>query len=364
MKRKMAIIRTSLSDSWVTRNDLANTVALIKNFARVNRVKIKGEQGEDPKTITASQGSTFKMGMMGPLCSDDDLPRNICFQLMSQGSNGTKVDVVLEEIGGHRALVDNLMQNQVRRYHDVFNLFLRSLMTVLPPVTEIAPEAADLFQKTLSKWEHADETKNIEDLKKDIISWLATAIKKANAPFPGAHTQLALFLNDVGDDKNAYIHATIALRHNPNNFRAQLVRVDNFLRGVKIAKPGVPHFLETKAGSLEANIALSVIKTAVTALLAADAALTQSAFRKELLRLVEIFRETCRTNNDVDEFLYMANSLILVGDIIKDMPIGGKPNLFKEVADAPTNLLIMNGKEQVIMETCAKAEGRAIFLKS
>ena len=188
------------------------------------------------------------------------------------------------------------------------------------------------------------------------------AIKKAGAPFPNAHSWLAIFLEDLGDEEDALYHANVALQHNPNDFRAQMIRVDHSLKGARIRKLGVTDFLAS-GKSIEGAVIGSMFKGLFSVGEAAFAALTQAGLKSELSRLAKIFRANCETNTDVDEFLYMSKMMIAFGDLMKDVSIREKTNLYAEVANSPIEKLKIQGREQEVMELRQQAEGRSMLLK-
>jgi tetratricopeptide (TPR) repeat protein len=87
----------------------------------------------------------------------------------------------------------------------------------LRPLLEPAPEAIEHFDRAAEMVRAAgEEDESADTLKFDVASELALAIHKANAPFPRAHTLLAMVLNELGDDKRAGHHANLALQQDPN----------------------------------------------------------------------------------------------------------------------------------------------------
>jgi hypothetical protein len=169
----------------------------------------------------------------------------------------------------------------------------------------------------------------------------------------------------IEDQKQASTHAN-TLQQNPNDFRAQMVRIDAALKYLNIKKLGVDDFLTDEySGSTEVDLFLSALKGVSSLSKAAKAASTQKNYKNELLRLAQIFRNICQTNTDVDEFLYMAETMISLGDFIKDVPIAsGRPNLYIEVVNALIEKLEMTGRESDIKAVQDKAESRLMLFKA
>jgi len=220
------------------------------------------------------------------------------------------------------------------------------------------------FNRANDMWNYAEESKRDDNLRRDICAELALAIDKAGAPFPRAHAWLANYFFELGDGKNAWEHANIALRQNPNEFRAQLARilvawgnvktVDKFSARDIVWGGGLTNMIAGTLGSFTGFLVVN-----------ANAEMTQMNFKNELLRLAQIFISVCQTNTDVDEFIMMANTLIAAGDLIKDIPMpGGRPNLYIEIVNAPLNHLDKKGREQEIADVRRKAEGRSLLFKA
>lgn len=197
-------------------------------------------------------------------------------------------------------------------------------------------EALECFNQAWDLWEGSQKNQQSATLKRRMIDLLLQAIRKAGAPFPRAHSWIALFLEELGDEKQAMEHASFALLQNPNEFRAQMVKVDCALKGARF-KPQDSVNPVSPQGSL----------------------------RFELLRLIQIFRNNCQANPDADEFLYMADMLILYGNFIEKIPLsGGRPNLYAEIIHAPIDSLIPCEREADIQEVRAKAENLAARFKA
>ncbi len=60
----------------------------------------------------------------------------------------------------------------------------------------------------------------------------------------------------------------------------------------------------------------------------------------------------------------MAETLIGLGDFIEKVPMpGGRPNLYAEVVNAPTDKLEMQGMEDKVSDVRRRAEGRSLLFK-
>lgn len=241
--------------------------------------------------------------------------------------------------------------------------------------TEPTVEARGHLQQAIDKWNSADKDGANDILKLDVASELALAIKKANAPFPRAHAYLAMILNDMGKEDEAEKHASIALQQNPNEFRAQLIKIDLALKGVRIVNLRPGHFvhLETESrGDLTDQVAGNVLgtiigtagKSLVTLFAAGSAAVTQGKFSGEVERLIHIFRNRITTETSADEYLMMAETLISLGDMIKDVsPLGDiRRGLYAAITRSSVDRISQQGHEKEIENVRHKAEGRLLLL--
>lgn len=227
--------------------------------------------------------------------------------------------------------------------------------------SEPSAEAMEHFNRAMNIWGNTEESKWDDNLRRDVCSELALAVHKANAPFPRANAVLAIFFNELGDDNKADYYARTALHQNPNEFRAQVVRLDVSVKGVRIAKITPGHIIG-QGRKFEDVVAGTVGNIIGIGIAAGHAGITQSNFKNEVIKLVQIFRNVCQTNTDADEFLMMANGLISLGDFIKDMPMPGeRPNLYAEVLNAPIDKLDKTNREEEIQEVLRRAEGRTLL---
>lgn len=231
------------------------------------------------------------------------------------------------------------------------------------PVTNISQEAERLYEKAMDLWGDTVIGQLEDDKKRNIAALLALAIKKAGNPFPLAEAKLGLFLYFLGDKKDAIQHANLALQYDSDSFLGQFVRVLFTLENIRVRKLGLGDFFGG-GGSLEGSVIVSGIKTFFSLAEAGGAAGTQKQCKEEILRLIEIYRRVCLVTTDVDEYLQMSQLLIVLGDIIKDIPIfGGRPNLFIEVVNSPIIQLEMGESEQEVEDMRLTAEGKSELFK-
>ncbi len=228
----------------------------------------------------------------------------------------------------------------------------------------ISSDAMECFNQAWDLWDKAEENKRDDKLRNDVAALLMLAIHKAGAPFPRAHSFLAIFLEDLHRESEAAQHANLALQQNPNEFRAQLVKIDLSLKGVKVMKVGARDFVpELNSGAMGFAFDL-VFKGLFMGGTLVHTQATQSSFKNEIIKLIQIYTNVSNDNTDVDEYLYMAEMMIIFGDIIKDIPMpGGKPNIFAEIVKAPVDKLYFAGKEQEVKFIRNKAEGRSMLFK-
>ncbi len=231
------------------------------------------------------------------------------------------------------------------------------------PQTDISQEAIRCYEKAMDSWGDSTIGQLDDDKKRNIAALLALAIKKAGCPFPLAESKLSLFMYSLGDAKEAVRYADLALQHDADSLTGQFVRVATSLDSLRVKKLGAGDFL-ADGGSLTGSVIASGIKSFFSIMGAGAAASTQVNCKGEILKLVEIYRRVCKTTTDVDEYIQMSQFLIAIGDGIKDIPfVGGRPNLFIEVVNAPITQLETNGREQDIEDVRLTAEGKSELFK-
>lgn len=236
-------------------------------------------------------------------------------------------------------------------------------LALLRPLLEPAPEAIEHLDRAMEMLRAAEEDELTDTLILDVASELTLAIHKANAPFPRAHASLAMLLNQLGDDQRAGYHANIALQQDPNEFRAQLVRLDVELKGVRFVNLQAGDFV-TLDGTWEEAFAGSVIKSFASITAASHAGITQAKFRSEIDRLTSIFKNLCKTGIEVDEYLFMADTMIGLGDFARGLPFSsGYLDLYAAVVNTPVDELDLSGREEDVAAVRRKAEGRSLLFK-
>jgi hypothetical protein len=236
-----------------------------------------------------------------------------------------------------------------------------------PPEEPAAPsdlptDAYELWKTATDKWQSALEMRD-----PDVILWghiaslLMLAVSYAGStPFPRAHAHLAIALLTLGMDAGAAREASIALAQNPNEFRAQQVRVALALSSEREA-PSEHRVMDF--GSFQHQVvgeADDVERATRTLIDADDVAAGESVpaydLAEELERSIAIFKDFCEINTNVDEYLNVADFLILMGDEIEGMPLEDlRIELYRAVAHTPTNLLDYAGREHEVADVLKRA---------
>lgn len=231
-------------------------------------------------------------------------------------------------------------------------------------------EALQHYDRAIELLNKIDKNENIV-MKLDVASELALAIQTAGSPFARAHANLAMILNDLGKDRTAEWHANRALQINANEFRAQLVKIDLALTGVRVVKLRATDFVHGE-GSNKANLGDAVTdmvfgsvfgtigKTTGSLFAAASASSSQNKFKDETKRLITIFKNLCVSLSDQDEYLYMTDVLIGLGDLIfnEDSLKDTRNNLYQVAATVSAPNLNQTGREQEIQDLKRRAKGR------
>jgi tetratricopeptide (TPR) repeat protein len=317
--------------------------------------------------IEAHQGSQLATRAIGGwFVNPAQLPKRIHVRCESGSEESTSVVVRLEETFG----IGRLDKRTKQRYRQGFEDLLQDLRSVLTPTTvdttsDQIPtgESAEHFERALEFLEALDdapENEN-ENIYRDAAAELALAIHRAGASFPSAHAMLAVILYELDDVERAEHHAEIALQQDESEFRAQLVKVELALGSTEAVKLGLGNFIHLK-GSFDDMYFGSVGKTIGSLVAKGRASLTQWNLKGELQKLAQSFRHNCKTNEDVDEYLFMAGTLIAIADVIADIPmLGDRPDLYAVVVDTSTDNLDQSGREEEVIRMKHKAEGRLLL---
>lgn len=179
---------------------------------------------------------------------------------------------------------------------------------------------------------------------------MALAVKKAGGPYPRAYGKLGLALLLTGDQKGAEQNIKTALEQDTNEIISRIARVIIVLNG---------HRAMNIASS--SDISGMIIGPLISFGFAAD---SHGKIRQQIRGLVEAWRHLTKNENDVEEWLAVANFLIIIGDHIGEIQmIGGRPNLYIEVVNAPWDRLDKTNHEKEISDIRRKAEGRALLFK-
>ncbi len=228
--------------------------------------------------------------------------------------------------------------------------------------SDLPEDAYELWKTATDKWQSALRMRD-----PDVILWghiaslLMLAVSYAGStPFPRAHAHLAIALLTLGMDAGAAREADIALTQNSIEFRAQQVKVALALSSGKEAPPEhrVLDFASFQHPAVE-NTGNAEHATC-TLIDADDVAAGESApvydLEDELERSIALFKDFCEINTNVDEYLNVADFLILMGDEIEEMPLEDlRIELYRAVAYTPTNLLDFGGREHEVADVLKRA---------
>jgi hypothetical protein len=224
--------------------------------------------------------------------------------------------------------------------------------------------ALETCKKATDEWRNA-----LTGDEPDVLFWghiaslLTLAVTYAgNTYFPRAHAHLAIALLSLGKDADAEREAKIALEQDPTEFRAQQVRVvlelnKELLREERMS--GLIPFVHRRGErpgtqslpSLKRNARYSKLDpTTIAAYDANPECLSaQSSLEAELERIVILFRTLCDGKTDVDEYLNLADFLIMAADGMRKMPFADwRVRLYSIVANTPTEKLGGEEREQEI----------------
>jgi hypothetical protein len=237
-------------------------------------------------------------------------------------------------------------------------------------VPEKSCTAGDPPANALETWKKAtDEWRNaLTGDEPDVLFWghiaslLTLAVTYAGSThFPRAHAHLALALLSLGKDAEAEREANIALEQDPGEFRAHQVRVvlalnKELLREERLLGriPFIQRRGERTGGQALNNFKRTSKYTKIDPTVDAnnfnpERLSPQSNLVAELERIVVVFRSLCDGQTDVDEYLNLADFLIMVGDGMRKLPLGDwRARLYSIVANTPTDKLDYGEKDQEV----------------
>jgi hypothetical protein len=240
---------------------------------------------------------------------------------------------------------------------------------------EIPAPAYELWKNATDEWKKA-----LKAGEPDILLWghleslLSLAISYAGStPFPRAHAHLAIILLTLGIDAGAEREANIALGQNPNEFRAQQVRIALALNGEltqeqpQSCSPAFLYAGTGNSGDAVSSEPYESMETGNLSVVEADGGQFENStvptLVTEIERMLVIFRNFCDTNTDVDEYLNIADFLILSSDQIQNIPLELRAELCSAVAYTPTDMLNSEGREREVVAVLQRARRELLAFK-
>jgi len=181
----------------------------------------------------------------------------------------------------------------------------------------INDEARAIFEQAVELFEsNPDDQKT----RRDVVGLLLVAIDKADGSYPEAEAEAAwkyLLLRDVS---KARLHADLALKSDPTQLLAQLVKVG-------IAFVALPGFFANRK------------------------------YRLEVRRLLHIFDTLCQTDLESKDFVRYVNLLI---GFSETMGVSSAREVYETIAAAPIDKLVYesDGDKADVERICLIAQGR------
>ena len=240
---------------------------------------------------------------------------------------------------------------------------------------EIPEQAVELWRNATVEWKKALRA-NDADIQQwgHIESLLSLALTYAGStPFPRAHAHLAIVLLTLGMDDGAEREANIALMQDPNEYRAQQVRIALAMNGQLVQlEPGsgAPAFAFSGAENFGDAASSELAESAPGAnlrLVQAEESQPDdpapTSLVTEIERMLTLFRNFCDANTDIDEYLNIAEFLILSSDQIKELPIELRSELYSAAAYTPTDKLNCQGRGREVVAVRERARRGLFSLK-
>ncbi len=212
----------------------------------------------------------------------------------------------------------------------------KTLSGEIKPVERLSDEAADFFNQAVELIQNAEQH-SYDRACRDAISLLSLAISKAGIPFPPGHALKAILYLDIEEYEAAWNEANQALKLDPNQFRAQYVKTRIAGGSVQVADTNLIGRLVKVFGkygsvreSYETGYQLSVEHT------------SQRRFKREVIKLLEIFQRLCAEPLKASEYLCYTEMMIELADVIiqNRIPLNRRANIYSCVASTPVNNLV------------------------
>lgn len=180
-------------------------------------------------------------------------------------------------------------------------------------------KAEDLYIQAL---ELAAEAEKTDDKRKfhDAASLLTLAINNAGEPYPDAEETLAsIYIRHLRDMRSGWKHLKAALEHDPHHFSAQQLRV-------------IVAYAEFKSGTSYTGFVLS----------------REGNLNGQVRKLKEIFQWHCSNGLSGDRFLFYAQALIDLADMLAEdfrLRFTAK-DLYRVVASVSTSHIVIEDEAQ------------------
>jgi hypothetical protein len=232
--------------------------------------------------------------------------------------------------------------------------------------SDLPDEAWQLWEQATAEWKDAlKEGEPDTTLWGHIASLLSLAVSYAgSAPFPRAHSHLAIALLTLGMDEEADREATIALEQDGDEFRAQQVKVALALSG--------------RTGDRADDSVNDVSRLPRKPDLGDDPFLEELGVDDpwdsssgtdsprdeprpdlvpEIERMLAIFRRIVETQSSVDEYLNVADFMVLLGDTLEQRVLDElRAEMYGAVAQAPLDNVDYAGREHEVAELMRRAQ--------
>lgn len=201
-------------------------------------------------------------------------------------------------------------------------------MSVHNPVPD---EAEALFDQA---FEMLPDTGNASPrVSRDIIALLSLAIQRANQVFPEAQAMKAKMHYNLEEYSLAWEEANNAIRHDNNNFRAQMVKVFIAMDGIQVTqkKGGILGFLWM---TLKTTFTAKTVREGWSSGKSwgeetTEAAISQGRAKSEIRKLLSIFDNLCGPGQDAGECLLLMGVLKNVADVLVEGCL--LPEISKEI---------------------------------
>lgn len=243
-----------------------------------------------------------------------------------------------------------------------------------------------ILDNALKEWRKASENQDLNAYN-NAASYFLLGIKKAREPMPRAHALLAMAYYETAScwaqtgrrdsekqaekfSKLANEQVSIALQHEPLEYRAQLVKTWIAGDNVRYMQGGISNLIPRSRGLVDA-IFETGFRAAGAGIAATRVEASKAKFRSELTSLLSIYKKIFSEYKiDAPEFVFFSDNLISIADFCVNNKLFDVQQIYSSILNvSPDNDLSYEDLDegeveevkQEVVRVRALAEGRSMM---